>query len=162
MSVDAFVFCDCYEKRKLKEPPPRPELVSLDNDGWLSCEGLREDPALFEEFEEWITDRACEHRKCTLAYHRVGNISEVDTIYSEIRRAEELFPIILGKAVYNGMHSGDIIAGRDLINLRIELELMKEFTVGDPDNEWSVEDFRDGMTELAESALSIGHPIAFK
>ena len=86
----------------------------------------------------------------------------MDTIYSEISRAEKLFPVILGKVVYNGMHSGDIIAGRDLINLRIELELMKEFTVGDPDNDWLVEDFRDGMTELAEAALSIGHPLAFK
>ena len=37
MGLDAFVFCNCYEKGKLREPPPRPGLVFVTENGSLDC-----------------------------------------------------------------------------------------------------------------------------
>ena len=54
MGLDAFVFCDCYEKGELLEPPPRPELVYITETGRLECKS--DDSIILEEFDLWLQD----------------------------------------------------------------------------------------------------------
>ena len=70
MGLDAFVFCDCFEKARLREQPPRPELVFVTENGSLDCKS--DDPETLEEFDIWILDRTCEHEEGILTGFYVG------------------------------------------------------------------------------------------
>jgi len=53
MGLDAVVFCDCYEKGRLKRPPPHPGLVYVAPNGDLGCR--TNDPKLLDQFDAWRT-----------------------------------------------------------------------------------------------------------
>src|SRR4051812_36603442 len=104
MSLDAIVWCDCYEKGKLREPPPPGISLVVEPDGAL---GYEESPAAdFNAWCEW-RQHACEHPVGTLLHRRLGNIGEIGLLRSELQREAGRFPLLLSKVLYSGSHSGD-------------------------------------------------------
>ncbi len=85
MSLDAFVFCDCFERGRLKEaPPPGCRIVvgtngRVDNAGEATLEGQL-------AFDDWRWYRMCEHQEGILVHHRIGNMGLVGILRAELRR----------------------------------------------------------------------------
>ena len=161
MGLDAFVYCDCYEKGRLRESPPTGFSLSVEPDGGLGRAGgagtLESDLA----WDIWREEQACEHLGGILLHHRLGNITLIGSLRSELQRAAERFPILLKQVVYSGSHAGDFLPVETIPILQIELKLLHEFRCNTRKTTSFMARFNTQMSELATTALSVGKPIAF-
>ncbi len=161
MGLDAFVFCDCYEEGRLREPPPIGVTLRVEPDGAL---GREHDDGTLESdlaWDMWREQRACEHGGGILLRHRLGNIALVGLLRAELQREADRFPILATKVVYSGSHAGDFLSIETIPALQRELELLREFRCSTREAASFMSDFRAQMSELATTALSVGKPIAF-
>ena len=158
MGLDATVYCNCFERGLLKEPPPCSS-VFVSDDGCLDCRSEDLDSLL--SFDEWIGHRACEHPNGILLHHRIGNLAQVGLLRSELERDEEKFPILLTKVVYSGTHAGDYLTLKDIEALAIELNRLGSFVCSSPRNQEYIDWFRQQMLELVDAASRVTKPIAF-
>src|SRR5437879_5473681 len=127
MSLDAFVFCDCYERGRLRTPPPVGVSIKVESDGSLGREGdnstLEDDLA----WDQWREQLACEHPGGALLHYRLGNISLIGSLRPELQREPSRFPILLGKVLFSGSHAGDYLP-LDLVPVvQKELEGLADF-----------------------------------
>ncbi len=159
MGLDATVYCDCYEIGKLGEPPPDPTSIYVAPDGSLACRS--DDLETLIAFDQWLRERACEHKDGVLLHHYIGNIALVALLREELSERANEFPILLGKVVYDGVHAGDYLSQEDIKNALRELILLSEFTTADDKRQLYVKNFYQQMRVLIESALSAGKPISF-
>jgi hypothetical protein len=161
MGLDATVYCDCYEKGRLREPPPGGEGLRVYTDGSLGRE--HDDGELESDlaFDQWYYFRACEHSDGVLVGHHLGNIALIDLLRGELQREVERFPILCSRVIYSGTHAGDYLQVELIPDLQQELELLREFQCSSREADQYMKDFREKMFELASAALSIGKPIAF-
>lgn len=159
MGLDAVVYCDCFETGKLKEPPPYPTLVFVGPNGGLDCES--DDSETLAEFDQWLMSRACEHKNGMLAGHYIGNAALVALLRVELEREGEKFPVLLGKVLYCGTHTGDYLSLDDIKDLKPELNRLDGFICSSEENPTYIKQFRQQMQELVEAALSVRKPIAF-
>lgn len=160
MGLDAQVYCDCYEKGKVRRPPPQPELVYVDENGQV-C--LRWDAPGADQnaFFEWQKD-ACDHGPMgELVWHRLGNIARIAFIRSVLAESPERFHVLLAKVVYSGTHAGDWLAHTDLEPLASELRSLSTVHVRDDVHEAIVREFDRQMSELVDAAIRLQKPIAF-
>jgi hypothetical protein len=118
---------------------------------------LKSDPA----WDEWREQRACEHSGGILLRHRLGNISLVGLLRSELQREAHRFPILVTKVVYSGSHAGDHLRAEQILALQRELELLRGFRCTSRKADGFMAEFREQMSELAAAALAISKPIAF-
>ena len=155
MGLDAFVFCDCYEKGRLRESPPAGVTLCVQPDGSL---GREQDGGTLESdlaWDEWREQRACEHGGGILLRHRLGNISLVGLLRAELQREAERFSILVTKVVYSGSHAGDHLPVEQIPALQRELELLREFRCTSRKSDGFMTEFREQMSELAATALLI-------
>ena len=159
MGLDAFVFCDCFEKGILREPPPRPELIFVTENGSLDCES--DDPEILEEFDIWIRDRTCEHEKGILTGFYVGNATLIAEMWDELANEAQKYPILLDKVLYDGTHCGDFLNKSDIIKLKSEIKRLSKFRCTDSEMQECMQTFQQQMSNLVDCAISVGKPIAF-
>jgi hypothetical protein len=160
MGLDAVVYCNCYETGKLREPPPRPELVSVEPNGMLVCKDGGDD-ALWFQLQNWIHSRACEHPDGELIRERIGNIAQVALLRAELQRQAASFPLILGKVIYSGSHGGDFLDLHTVKEMRGEIAHLAGFHSPNKKREPYLREFERQILELCEAALRVGKPIAF-
>ena len=159
MGLDAFVYCDCYEKGKLKTQPPDPELVYVDKNGRVDCRNCSDEQ--LDSFDLWVESQPCEHEEFTLADCYVGNAWLVRQFHEVLVREHWKFPVILFKVLYNGTHTGDAVYRDDILCIEKELNELKKFKCDDPEmNEW-LRDFRKGLSLVVKAALKVDKPIVF-
>ena len=161
MGLDAFVFCDCYEKGRLREPPPGNVSVRVAEDGSLAREidrnSLEDDLA----WDRWQHCRACVHEGGVLLRHRLGNVSLIGNLRAELQRRPSHFPILLSKVIYSGSHGGDFLPVDSVPALRKELEALREFRCKIRESDDFMACFRDQMLQLVAASLSVNKPIVF-
>lgn len=161
MGLDAVVYCDCYEKGRLLEPPPAGSVLSVEPNGAL---GRAETGGTLEsalEWDCWYESRACEHQGGILIEHRLGNIALIGLLRTELERASEQFPILVTKVVYSGSHAGDFLPAEDIPALQKELDALSAFRCSNAQADRFMVEFRNQMSELAMVARLVGKPIAF-
>ena len=161
MSLDACVYCDCYEKRRLREPPPVGVSSRVESDGSLGRE--RDDSTVEADlaWDRWRAHLACEHPGGVLLHHRLGNISLIGLLRSELHQVPLRFPILLTKVLYSGSHAGDFLSFRLVPALQTELEALADFRCSTREADGFMSDFRTQMLELVAASLSVTKPIAF-
>jgi hypothetical protein len=189
MGLDAFVYCDCVEKGRLKSPPPFPELFHVDPSGFPSLRST--DEASERAHDAWEASSPCPHPYFNLLHHRLGNIAAIQWVRQALNQVfpdpEKEYPILRLKVVYSGSHGGDFLNLDEVRALKKELKALRsvdlagiKLTQGElvftPDGEtvdktrWATahEDewaFLRGvfskLEELVEASLSVGKPIAF-
>ena len=159
MGLDATVYCTCFRDGKLKTPPPTHIDVYVEDDGSLNCRnsGLKTQI----EFDAWCFDQACVHENGNLITHRIGNISLVASLRSELSTQPNDFPILISKVVYNGSHCGDFLDRQTVEEVRAELELLAKFSCADPDNQQWIDHLLNVMCELVDASDQTGNPIVF-
>ncbi len=161
MGLDATVFCDCYEKGKLRAQPPPGTVLRVEADGSLSTTGKQEALEAALAFDEWQAGFACEHPNGVLLHHRLGNISLIGLLRSELRREPLRFPILLGKVVYSGTHGGDYISAELAPELQKEIEALADFKCSTKETDDFMSRFRTQMLDLVVASRSVNKPIAF-
>jgi hypothetical protein len=159
MGLDAFVHCNCFETRDLKEGPPYPDLISVSADGSLEFHSA--DLEILLVLDEWLNHRACAHQSGILLHHRIGNMAMVGLLRTELAREPEKYPVILKQILYNGTHGGDYLSLDDVDLLRSELVFLNTFVGSDPTTTAHVESFRRKMWDLANASQVVGKPISF-
>ena len=159
MGLDATVYCNCFESGRLREPSPYPTLISIAPDGSLDCQS--EDLDTLLEFDQWLLNRACEHKNGILLHHRIGNMAQVILLRDELSHEAEKFPVMLRKVLYSGTHAGDYLSLDEVRDLQGALSHLETFACSNEKNREDVEWFRQQMKELTEVALNIGKPISF-
>jgi hypothetical protein len=160
MSLDATVYCDCYEKGRVRRPPPQPELVYVDENGQVT---LKWDAPGADQFAfyGWLKE-ACEHGPMgEMVSHRIGNIARVGFLRSTLSENPKEYPLLLARVVYNGIHSGDTLSSADVESLRPELERLREVHGKDAVEEEMIREFELQMQELTDAVLRLNKPIVF-
>jgi hypothetical protein len=159
MGLDAVVYCDCFESGRIREPPPVSLAIKVAEDGSLEW---RDDDFLIDlALNYWLNERACHHAGGILVSHRIGNVALVEFLRGELSRSRDLFPVLLEKVLYSGTHCGDYLLTDEVLKLREELVELADFTCSEAEHQPYMEEFRQQMDELVESALSVGKPIVF-
>jgi hypothetical protein len=159
MGLDATVYCNCFEVGKLKEPSPCPK-VTVSLDGSLECQS--EDLEVLLAFDHrWLLNQACEHPEGVLLHHRIGNLAHIGLLRSELERDSKSFPVLLGKVLYCGTHSGNYLVLEDIAEIQGELAQIGEVICPVARNQKYLELFRKQMNELVQIALQVAKPISF-
>jgi hypothetical protein len=156
MGLDAFVYCDCYEKGRIKRRPP--ERVYLQPNG--SLEPRSHKPEVLERFDVWRAG-ACRHEEGMIAGDFLGNATHVDQLRDALWEKRNLFPILVGKVIYCGTHTGDRLSLRDVAKLAIELDRLKSIQTGEKSLDKDLQILRRKLQKLVRVALKIQKPIAF-
>jgi hypothetical protein len=156
--LDACIFCDCFEKGRIKSSPPYSDLVSLGEDGDLKVES--NDGKINAEVSNW-RENACEHENSTLIYYCIGNIALVADFRRELNYRADSYPILLEKVLYNGTHAGDFLRLEDVEKIKEELARLSDHKCVDRELIPYLETFRSKMSELVECSLAVQKPIVF-
>jgi hypothetical protein len=167
MGLDAVVFCDCVEKGCLTVSHPYPRLLYIASNG--SPEIRSKDPVKVDEHDKWMNLPPCEHEAMMLGGCNLGNAGSISHLYeisvTNLDRDGRTYPVLLGKVLYSGTHSGDHLAVRDVRELSNELDRLKEAIPSA--TALSGEDARRialairELRRLVKTALAVNKPIAF-
>ena len=96
-----------------------------------------------------------------LLHHYLGNITRVGLVRAALSRQPQLFPIILGKVIHNGIHAGDILTVQQVESLLPELEALATMTPSDERQAGCVRSFEQQLKELVAASLRLRKPISF-
>ena len=157
MALDAFVFCDCFEKDNLRSNPPRGIKLKIAPNGDLTCNA----PSMDEwfAFADWKQTKACAHTGMILKHHRLGNAAILDPLRTQLEEQRPAqFPILLHKILYSATHTCDWLPLPVLPKLTDELKRLEHH--GTP----AAEPLRHLKIQLAELiiAAQMAHkPICF-
>lgn len=155
MGLTAWVYCSCIKEGKAL-PHPFPELMVFDETG---------EPTLKSEgeisLELWLTHDKWYRNSCSHSGHlikkRLGNIALIAHVRGFLEgKSPNDFPLLLERVVYNGTHSGDWIAARDVPQLMSEAQKLQGLA-RDP----VILEFTNDVMELAEASIATGNPIVF-
>lgn len=158
MGLDAVIFCDCYEKGRLKPVPREFGPVYLLRNGYLKPR--TDDADILERFDAWRT-HACRHKEGMIAGDYLGNGGYIAWLVAAVWPQRKLFPILVGKVIYDGNHCGDHLSLRDVSKLAVELDRLKSFRTGEKILDKNLQLLRRKLEKLVRVALKIKKPIAF-
>ena len=158
MGLDAVVYCDCFEKGKLRSEPNLEWKVVVSPDGSLDSDA--KEPRVLAEFDRWVVG-ACPHEDGILIHHRIGNVARIARYREILRDRSDEFPMLFRKVVYSGTHSGDYLTIDEVEKLKDEVALLSEMIHEDSDSEDYLHEFQTQLSELVSYSLRIRKPISF-
>lgn len=189
MALDARVHCDCFEKGRLKKPPPFPDRVEVGPDGFIN---LRDPHTTREEeaFDVWWHREPCPHPGFVLIHRRLGNIGGILWIREVLEQVSKdpasEFPVLRTRVVHSGSHGGDWLTLEHVRALRDELGRLRDVDLStvrltkgevvytptgtidtsrpEPATKEDLDFVRDvfrRLEELIEVSLRVGKPICF-
>jgi hypothetical protein len=158
MALDAFVYCDCFERDNLRCDPPRGMTLRVAPNGDLTCDAP--DDSSWHAFNAWKLAKACLHHGMILVRHRLGSDAAVDVIRTELQKDALRFPILLEKVVYSGTHTCDWLPLQSLPRLTEELKHLNA-DHSDSKRADAVRLFKIQIAELIIAAQLAQKPICF-
>jgi hypothetical protein len=93
--------------------------------------------------------------------HRIGNMALVAFFRGELRKREQLFPLILSKVIFNGIHGGDHLEPSAVAEMQAEVERLSGVHTGDSEDEALLRGFEAQMKDLVAASLKMHKPISF-
>ncbi len=167
MGLDAVIFCDCVEQRRLRVPHPYPRLLYIRSNG--SPEIRTKDSTKIEEHDKWMELPPCEHEEMMVDGDWLGNIGMIERAREALEHtlipANINCPVLLGKVLYCGSHTGDYLTIPQVRRLEKELAQLRRLNF--KDSGISVADVRlikavtKKLERFVKASLRINKPIAF-
>ncbi len=158
MALDAFVYCDCFERDNLRCDPPRGMALRVALTGEVTCDPP--DDSAWHAFTAWKIGKACLHQGMILVRHRLGNEAKIDLIRAELQKDALRFPILLEKVLYSGTHTCDWLPLKSLKGLTEELKHLNPNPTHTSAAD-SLRLFKIQIAELIIAAQLTGKPICF-
>lgn len=167
MGLDAVIFCNCVETKKLKVPHPFPRLLYTLKNG--RPEIRSKDASKIAAHDAWMELPPCKHEDMMVDGCSLGNAGGVGVIYEALSSAQKpprtKFPILLNKVFYSGTHCGDFLTLAQVRKLDVELKQLRKLKLTDlgiatSDVKW-VTEIIVGLARLVKVAQKVGKPIAF-
>jgi hypothetical protein len=157
MALDAFVYCDCFEKDNLRCNPPGGLNLRVTANGDITCDAPTERD--WFAFATWKLERACSHPGMILKHHRLGTSTEIDRLRATLENKERSrFPILLEKILYSGTHTCDWLPLDLLPQLTQEL---KDLNAPLTAEGRALQHLKIQLAELIISAQMMNKPICF-
>jgi hypothetical protein len=165
MRLEAFVYCDCVEKKRLRIPHPYPPLLYISANG---CPKVRtKDPALMREHTDWKKSNPCKpkHEGLMIAGYTLENawwITQIREILEASLNSRSRYPVLLGKVFYCSTHACDRITVAQVRRLESEIQTLRKNL-----RDFSAEDRKfivptiTALGKLVRASLRIEKPIAF-
>lgn len=154
----AFVFCDCYEKGRLRRPPPNPEIVTVLPNGDLGYHDAT--PAQHQAFVAWRA-HACRHPEGRVTGGKLGHALPIDVVRDAFSPHRRAFPIFVGKVLNCRPHTRNShLTLKQVHKLKAELDRLKTFQCNDRKIAREMRYLRGQMKQLASAALKFRKPIA--
>jgi hypothetical protein len=158
MGSDAFVYCDCFERGRLRKNPSDTWGVYVDESGFRSAGTT--DLAQQWVFDQWDFD-ACEHESGVLLHHRSGNIAQIGLFRRVLQPIAPAMPIIWNKVIYSGSHGGDYLSVEEVRELGKELPVLRAHYVPNPSDREFLQTFERQLTKLVAASANVGKPTVF-
>jgi hypothetical protein len=160
MGLDAAVYCDCYEKGRVRKPPPQPELVYVDANGQV-CFKWDAAGADQNAFYGWLSE-ACDHGPTgELISYRLGNVARIAFLRELLSASAAQFSVLLSKVIQDGTHAGDSLGLVDIEHLIPEIDCLRSVHSRDPLDDEMIRQFERQMSGLIEAARRVKKPIVF-
>lgn len=157
MALDAFVYCDCFEKDNLRCNPPAGLQLTVALNGDITCDAPTE--RAWFAFSHWKQEKACIHPGMILKHFRLGTASEIDLLREKLQNKERArFPILLGRILYSGTHTCDWLPLPLLPPLTEELKSLNPAPT--PEGE-TIRHLKIQLAELIIAAKMVQKPICF-
>jgi hypothetical protein len=154
----AFVFCDCYEKGRLRRPPPNPEIVAVLPNGDLGYRNAT--PAQHEAFVAWRA-HACRHPEGRITGGKIGHLLPIQVVRDALSPHRRAFPIFVGKVLNCRPHTrSSHLTLKQVHKLKAELDRLENFWCGDPEVDQDLCCLGGQMKCLVSAALRFRKPIA--
>lgn len=158
MGLDGQVRCRCIPDG-LAKPHPFPERLALDEtiEPFLTGNPTLDDWLVHNR---WFND-PCQHNGY-IAQERLGNGAAIAHVRELLPSVEgepsPRFPIMSGKVVYSGIHTGDYVPSNESAELLKEVDEASQFH-----GTWDVFDseFSASMKRLCEASIETRNPIVF-
>lgn len=157
MALDAFVYCDCFEKDNLRSNPPGGLKLKVAPNGDVTCDAPTDHQ--WFAFSAWKQEKACTHQGMILKHHRLGTATILDPLRAELEKTDpERFPILLENILYSSTHTCDWIPLRALPQLTEELSQLDCQTVRSAE---ALRHLKIQLAELVIAAQMAHKPICF-
>jgi hypothetical protein len=158
MELCAFVFCDCYEKGRLKRPPPSPDIVTVLPNGDL---GYRDaTPDQHAAFVAWRT-HACRHPEGRVTGGKLGHALPIEKVRDSLLPHGRAFPVFVGKVLNCQPHTrSSHLTLKQVHKLKAELDRLKTFQCNDRKIARELPYLRGQLKQLVKAALKFLKPIA--
>ncbi|HOC56884.1 MAG TPA: hypothetical protein PKI20_14800 [Verrucomicrobiota bacterium] len=158
MELHAYVFCDCYEKRRLNRPPPNPEIVTVLPNGDLGYYDAT--PAQHKAFVAWRSN-ACRHPEGVIAGGVLGRSLPIEVVRDALSPHRRTFPVFIGKILnYTPYIRATHLTLKTVRKLELELRRLRTFRCGDRKIDRELPYLRSQMRRLVRAALKFRKPIA--
>ena len=157
MALDAFVYCDCFEKDHLRSNPPRGLKLKVSPNGDVTCEAATDREWI--TFSSWKQKKACVHEGMILKHHRLGSVRKIDELRAALENKERTrFPILLSRVLYSGTHTCDWLPLDALPQLTEELRVLNPPGTSEGD---ALQHLKIQLAELIIAAQMVNKPICF-
>ena len=157
MALDAFVYCDCFEKDQLRSSPPSGLELRVGANGEVTCHGATDQQ--WSIFCSWRHRKACPHVGMILKHHRLGTAKQIDALRDQLENKERArFPILINKILYTGTHTCDWVPLNALPELTEELKQMNPPKTPEGD---ALRHLKIQLAELIIAAQMMQKPICF-
>lgn len=133
MGLDALVYCNCIEEKRLRISPPLPRLLYIQRGGNPRVQTT--DEAKRQLHGDWIAGAPCEHPGMVIANCTLGNVALIDFVREVISGTERIpgsqYPVMWSKVIYSGCHAGDWLDLAEVRRLKAEVARLHLIQVGE-------------------------------
>jgi hypothetical protein len=156
MALDAFVYCDCFEKENLRCGPPGHLQLKIAPTGEITCTAPSDQ--VWIAFIHWRQTKACSHPAMILKHHRLGTTEQIAPLQQQLTKEETQYPVLLQKVLYSATHTCDWIPLDLLPQLTEELKHLDPPAT--PEGE-ALRHLKIQLAELIIAAQMANKPICF-
>ncbi|WP_372366012.1 hypothetical protein [Candidatus Uabimicrobium sp. HlEnr_7] len=152
MGLDATVYCNCFQTKRMNVLPPKDWVIEVLNDGSLNCDN--------PFFIPWLDDEMCNHKYGVACEHYLGNITLISNLRNQVNKYQENIPIIWNEIIYSGTHCGSHMNVSRISDLHKEVIFLQKLSFQEQDKE-RMDNFLQQLLELIEASNKYNHPISF-
>ena len=158
VKLQAYVFCDCYERSRLKHLPPNPEIVTVLPNGDLGyINATRKQHA---DFVAWRS-HACRHPEGVVTGGELGQKLSRKVLHRAMSPHKRAFPLFVQKMLGCKPHTRNShLTTKQVEKLQSELVRLKDFYLPEPKLDQELRWYYGQMKQLVRAATKIHKPIA--
>lgn len=158
VKLHAYVFCDCYERGRLKHQPPNPEIVAVLPNGDLGyISATRKQHAAFVAWRS----HACRHSEGVVTGGELGHKLSRKVLHRAMSPHKRIFPLFVQKILGCKPHTRNShLTTKQVEKLQSELVRLKDFYLPERKLDLELRYYYGQMKQLVRTAMKIQKPIA--